>query len=98
MLELLFLSVVIAVFVNVFVWDLTDEGMVFSFYGRFLDRLPYVFSKPLGGCDLCFGGWLAFIGYLFRNIIFENLEYSLFIHFSFIFVTLYIIKCLRSKN
>ena len=97
MLELLFLSVVIAVFVNLFVHDLTDEGMVLSFYGRFLDRLPYVFSKPLGGCDLCFGGWLAFIGYFFRSIILES-EYSLFIHFSFIFVTLYIIKCLRSKN
>ena len=90
MLELLIISILIAVTVHVFVRELTDEGMIFGWYGKFLDKLnPYI-ANPLGGCDKCFGGQIALFFYIF----YTN-EYNLIIHIFFISLTIIFIKCLK---
>lgn len=50
------LSIVAWVFVNI----LQDEGMILEWWGRVLDRLPGKLAHPLGKCDRCVAGSLAF--------------------------------------
>jgi hypothetical protein len=38
-----------------------DEGMIFEWYGKLLDRIPEFFAKPLGSCVLCNGTWIYII-------------------------------------
>ena len=102
MLELLIYSVLIAVTAHVFTRILMDEDMVFGWYNNLLERWSfdietgeqrwfYYLAKPLGYCDVCFGGQLALFFYIFKygfdiNIIF------------FICVTILITKWLRKRN
>ena len=39
---------------------LLEPEMIFGWYGRIINRLPDWLFKPLGGCNICFGGQLAF--------------------------------------
>ena len=36
---------------------LTDQGMIFSFWPRWLYRAPEWVKKPLGGCGVCTAGF-----------------------------------------
>jgi hypothetical protein len=60
---------------------LTSPGMIFYFYYRLIDRLPYDWLfKPLGGCNMCFAGQLALWFYLIKYFH----SYNLFEHIFFI--------------
>ena len=89
-LELLFISLQVAVFVVVFSCLLIDEGQIFSFYGRLLDRLPEWLGHPLGRCAYCLGGQIALWYFVYRMFFIPE-KYSPFIHLSFIAITLFLI-------
>ena len=89
-LELLFISLQVAVFSVVFSCILIERGMIFEFYGRLLDRLPEWISHPLGRCTYCMGGQIALWYFIYR-IFFIPERYDFFIHLSFIAVTLFLI-------
>lgn len=38
-----------------------NEGMIFHWYYKLIERLPVVLFKPLGGCIYCFGTWVFVI-------------------------------------
>jgi hypothetical protein len=60
MVLLLFqLSIIAYVFVR-----LCEPGMIFSFYGKSIERLPDWLYNPVGGCAKCFTGQVCFWGYL----------------------------------
>jgi hypothetical protein len=42
-------------------YDFFQEGMIFEFYGKWLDRLPINLAKPLGLCLKCFHIWVVII-------------------------------------
>jgi len=84
-LELLIISLQIAVFAVVFSCILIEEGQIFSFYGDLLGRLPDWLSQPLGLCAYCFGGQVALWYFIFIP------EYNFFTHISFVAITIFLI-------
>jgi hypothetical protein len=84
-LELLLISLQIAVFAVVFSCILIEKEQIFSFYGNLLDRLPRWMGKPLGLCAYCFGGQVALWYFIFIP------EYKFLIHVSFIAITIFLI-------
>ena len=100
--ELLVCSLLIAVVANVVVHTLMEEGMVLGWYKNLLDKWSYdlegsytwfyYLSKPLGGCDVCFGGQLALLFYLFCD------DYNIVIHIFLICLTIKLIEWLRKRN
>jgi hypothetical protein len=89
-LELLYISVQIAVFAVVFSCLLIGEGQIFSFYGRLLDRLPEWLGDPLGRCAYCMGGQIALWYFVYRIFVIPE-RYDPFIHLSFIAATIFFI-------
>lgn len=77
-----FLALTAWVFVNI----LEDENMIFSWYGKFIDKLPTWISKPIGGCDLCMAGQFGLWGYFFLG------EYKFIEHIFFTILTIFFIK------
>lgn len=59
---------------------LGNDGMIFSFYQRWLDKLPLWLASPLGCCFKCFVGQVCLWGYLI--IYFKS--YNLIDHLFFI--------------
>lgn len=60
---------------------LTEDQMIFAWYGRLIARIKQNWLyKPLGGCLACFSGQVATWYYLFTHL--KN--YSLFDHVWFI--------------
>lgn len=65
-------------------WNsMTDDGMIFFWYWRLLDNLSskhkafeYI-VKPLGFCNVCLSGQLAFWVYVFSPI---KHEYNIILH------------------
>jgi hypothetical protein len=75
MIALLFKLVIISVvFVN-----LCEPGMIFSWYGKQINKLPDWLYNPLGGCVKCFAGQVSFWGYL---VVYFH-PYNLFEHIVF---------------
>ena len=54
------LAALISLSAWVFVCKLQDEGMLFYWYRNLLDRIPDWLAHPLGKCDMCLSGQLAF--------------------------------------
>jgi hypothetical protein len=69
------IAIIITVFVN-----LCEPGMIFSFYGKLIDRLPGWLYNPLGGCVKCTTGQACFWGYIIAYFH----SYNLFEHILFI--------------
>ena len=60
---------------------LTSPGMIFHFYFKLINRIPWDFLfKPLGGCNICFAGQLSFWFYLVRYFH----SYNVFEHIVFV--------------
>lgn len=89
-LELLYISIQIAVFAVVFSCILIERGQIFEFYGNLLDRLPGWIGQPLGLCAYCFGGQISLWYFIYR-IFFIPERYDVFVHLSFIAVTIFFI-------
>jgi len=75
-------------------YTLTDEKMVFAWYGRLIERLPDYLYMPLGGCFVCLTGqtlmWYYFIVHFNDWNIIDQLFYpSAGIAFSLIYNYLY---------
>lgn len=45
---------------------LMDADMIFGFYYKLLEKLPAWLAKPLGMCEYCLAGQLAFWYYLVK--------------------------------
>lgn len=88
----------IAVLAWVVTVPLFDEGMIFEWYYDLLENLNSVFpmlAKPLGLCEKCFAGQLAFWVWLFYfkneytvDILNAVLRHSLFVSITIFFVIL----------
>lgn len=59
---------------------LMEPEMIFSWYAKLLDKLPYWLSNPLGLCFKCFTGQVCLWGY----IIFYFKSYNIIDHLFFI--------------
>jgi len=70
----------------VFVNMLQDEGMIFAWYGRWLERVPEWLSHPLGKCDICMAGQFGLWGYFLVG------DYHVLNHLFFIVLTIFFIK------
>jgi hypothetical protein len=57
---------------------LTSPGMIFYFWYKLIDHLPDALFKPLGGCNLCFGGQLGLWYYLIKYFHSYNLLHHIF--------------------
>lgn len=49
-----------------------EEGMIFEWYGKLLDKIPEFFAMPLGRCITCNGTWIFIIAFFLTIIIFNN--------------------------
>lgn len=56
----LVLSFLLSLTAWVFVNKLQDEGMIFEWYYRLLEKIPEWLAHPLGKCDRCLAGQFAF--------------------------------------
>ena len=82
-------ALLIAIFSFVFCGILTDDGMIFGWYWRFLNaHIPEYLAKPLGTCQYCFAGQVALWYYLAMNIS----NYSLLAHIAFISGVIFIVQ------
>jgi len=81
LIEILKVAIIAYVFIL-----LTEDKMIFAWYGRLIDRIKSDWLyKPLGGCLACFSGQVAAWYYLFTHIQidFKNGEwYYLFARFT----------------
>ncbi len=59
-------------------YTLTDDGMIFAWYRRLIERLPDYLYKPLGGCFVCVTGQVLLWYYLIEHIAAWNLIDQLF--------------------
>lgn len=76
MLEILQIAVIAYVFLL-----LTEDKMIFGWYGRLIERIKYDWLYyPMGGCEKCFAGQLALWYYLIKHFA----SYNLFNHVWFI--------------
>ena len=82
----LYLAFFLAVLAWVFVHILMDEDMIFEKWQRVLDKLPKYLSKPLGGCDRCMAGSLAFWLFFFQG------DYNIVRHLCFVAFTIFLIS------
>jgi len=77
---------------------LLEPFMILNWYSNLIDRLPEWLSFPLGRCEKCLSGQLAFWYYLISDF---N-EYNIFVHILFttttIFITLILTKLLWKLN
>ena len=78
----------------VFVMILTKDGMIFGWWGRFLNRLPEWLSEPLGGCEYCVAGQLALWYYLYKHwngyVVTDLIE-----HVIFVSLTIFIVEIIN---
>ena len=79
------LAFTIALFAWVFVNILLDEDMIFEKWQDILYRLPKFLAKPLGGCDKCMSGSLAFWLFFFSG------EYNPVRHFAFVALAIFFV-------
>jgi hypothetical protein len=86
----------IAVFAVVLRGVLMQYGNILFFYTLFLEKLPEYIAKPLGQCEKCFAGQLAFWYYIAKYFHKYNaINHIFFVSFS-IFLTWYI--SLKMRN
>lgn len=72
----LYYGLTLAVLAWVVCVPLTEAGMIFSPWAQVLERLPAWIGKPLGLCEECFGGQLAFWSFAYWNYGRLNLVYT----------------------
>ena len=71
----------------VFVFILMDDGMILSWWGKVINRLPEWLSEPLGGCEYCVAGQMALWYYFYRYwTSYDAVEQILFITLTIFFV------------
>ena len=81
---LLYKSLLIAVFSVIFVMLLTDEGKIFHWWEKLIQRLPKYLYNPLGGCTYCMAGQISLWYYIFLG------EYHVIEHIFFVSSTIFI--------
>lgn len=57
--EIVSVSILLTPFLSFMLYEFMQEGMIFSFWGKFIDGLPTWLNKPLGGCLKCFHVWVV---------------------------------------
>jgi hypothetical protein len=89
---LVFQSILAGIIGWVFCIILIDEGMIFGKWWNVLNKLPSWLSKPLGACEYCFSGQLAFWYYLYGYLH----SYSLLAHIAFTCGTIFTVKIINT--
>jgi len=84
-------NILIAIFAYTYVNVLATDGMIFCWLDKLLSNLPDWLYKPLGGCDVCFGGQLALWYYLFTTGAYDPIQ-----HIFFTTTTIFIIHILKN--
>lgn len=70
------LYILIGISAYVFSRILLDPDMIFGWAYKYLEKLPKWLAKPLGLCEYCLAGQLAFWSYLWYNFT----SYDLVLH------------------
>ena len=84
--DLIFIALVGASLSNL-LDDCFQDGMIFSFYGKWINSLDSFISKPLGTCLICFNVWITIL-----MIAIYNICYPAFIILSIISISNTILK------
>lgn len=87
LLDIIKISIVTVVFVN-----LCEPGMIFTFWGKLINKLPDWLYNPLGGCVKCFGGQVALWFYIIKYFHSYNLLEHIVFTSSVIFLSLILNK------
>jgi len=82
-------AVIIGIAAWVFTLILIDTGMIFEKWWVVLNKLPDWLAKPLGKCEYCLAGQLAFWYY------FTLSGYNLFYHIGFISVAIFTVRMIN---
>ena len=82
-------GIVAWVFVNI----LMDTDMIFNKWWVVLNKLPQWLSKPLGSCEYCFAGQLAFWYYLIHELI--DGTYNAIYHIVFVSIAILTVRILN---
>lgn len=75
--EIVSVSILLTPFLSFMLYDFMQDGMIFGWYGKLIDRLPTWLNKPLGGCLKCFHVWVVIFAGLWLGIPFEKFIISL---------------------
>lgn len=86
MLNALYIAIISVVVSEMLITD----GNIFAFYGKMLERLPDVLSKPLGECPRCMAGQIALWSYLFLDD-YNIIEHLIFVACSILFTELIVL-------
>ena len=70
---------------------LLDPDMIFGWYNKLLDKLPLWLAKPLGKCEYCLAGQLAFWYFLVKNF---N-DYSIDNHVLMVSLSIFIVELIN---
>lgn len=76
----------------VFVFILMEDGMILSWWGKVINKLPEWLSEPLGGCEYCVAGQMALWYYLYRYWG----SYDVAEHILFITLTIFIVEIINT--
>jgi len=82
-------AVIIGIAAWVFTLILIDTGMIFEKWWVVLNKLPDWLAKPLGKCEYCLAGQLAFWYYFTLG------GYNLFYHIGFISVAIFTVRMIN---
>ena len=88
----IWLALGLAVLAWVFVHILQDEDMLFEWWERVLYKLPKWLAHPLGRCDKCMAGSLAFWIFLFLG------DYNPVRHLCFVALTIFLVGLIDWLN
>lgn len=76
-MEIVSVSILLTPFLSFMLYDFMQDGMIFGWYGKLIDRLPTWLNKPLGGCLKCFHVWVVIFVAVWLDIPFEKFIISL---------------------
>lgn len=94
MLDILKVAVCAYVFIL-----LTEEGMIFGWYGRLISKIKFDWIyKPVGGCLACFSGQLATWYYLIKYFHSYSLTGHVFFICAVILTVLFLDKIITYEN
>ena len=58
--------------VSYMLYDFMQDGMIFSFYGKWLKSINSTLAKPLGACLKCFHVWIFITLYIISLYMFNQ--------------------------
>lgn len=84
-------AIIIGITAWVFTLILIEPDMIFYKYGQLIRKLPDWLNKPLGLCEYCLAGQLAFWYYIY----YSWGSYNPFFHIGFVSVAIFTVRIIN---